>query len=59
MNAIGIPELIALAVIAAAVLPPFWIIHRKAGKPGWLALAQLIPGLNLIMLWWLALTKWR
>jgi hypothetical protein len=45
-------------LLLAAVLPPYWIIFRKAGFSPWLSLFTLVPGIKFIVLWVVALS-WK
>jgi cell division protease FtsH len=47
------------AALALLAVPPFWVIFRKAGFSGWLAMLILIPMVNLIMIYIVAFSKWR
>jgi len=56
---LGPIEFVVLSVVAtAAVIWPAWRICSKAGFPGALSLLILIPGLNLCLLFFLALAEW-
>lgn len=56
MEIIGI---IAWVVMVAVCIWPYAIIAKRAGVTPWFALTQLIPVVNIIALWYLALTAWR
>ena len=58
MFGIGLTELLILAVIGVTVIFPFWKICAKAGFPGALSLTQLVPILNIIVLFYLAFAEW-
>jgi hypothetical protein len=49
--------LMMLAMVAAIVLP-FWFIFSKAGYSKWLSLLMVVPLVNVILLYFLALSKW-
>ena len=51
----GILEIMIVLIIA---LFPFWKISTKAGFPGVMALLILVPLVNLIFLYYLALAPW-
>jgi hypothetical protein len=53
----GIGPLGAL-IVAILLLLPVWRICEKAGYPGIVALLVLIPGVNLVFLYWLAFSDW-
>ena len=40
------------------VVFPIWKIITRMGFSGWLSLLSLVPVLNLVMLWVLALSTW-
>ncbi|TAK35295.1 MAG: hypothetical protein EPO21_06220 [Chloroflexota bacterium] len=61
MPGIGVPELmivLAMLAIAGIVVVPYWRIFSRAGFPGWLGLGQLVPLLNIILLFYLAFAEW-
>jgi hypothetical protein len=59
MYSIGVTEsLVILVVLLGAVLVPAWKVFSKAGYPGLLSIAMLVPGLNLIALYFLAFSEW-
>ncbi len=59
---LGIPEVIVITVVffalVAFVLWPYSKIFSKAGYSGWLAALMLVPGVNLVLLFWFALADW-
>lgn len=55
MFGIGLPELLIILLI---IIVPLWKIFSKAGYSGGLSVLMLIPGLNLLMLLFLAFSKW-
>ena len=58
MFGIGISELLILATIGVILILPFWKIFAKAGFPGALSLTQLVPILNIIVLFYVAFAEW-
>jgi uncharacterized membrane protein YhaH (DUF805 family) len=58
----GIAELIVLlfmiAIMALFTLLPLWMICAKAGFPGWISLAAVIPVFAVILLFYLAFAEW-
>ncbi|MFY9855965.1 MAG: hypothetical protein WAK26_19020 [Terracidiphilus sp.] len=50
---------IFILVAVAAILPPFWMIFKKAGLSPWLCLLMIIPLVNIITLWVIAFTTWN
>jgi hypothetical protein len=57
MDFIGATELLILAMLGVFVVP-FWKIFAKAGFPGALSLTQLVPILNVIVLFYVAFSEW-
>jgi len=55
---VGPWEIILLLIIAVFVILPFWKIFAKAGFSGWLSLTQVVPFLNIFMLFFLAFAQW-
>lgn len=61
VEAIGIPgplELLVILVMVGIVVLPMWRICAKAGYPGWIGLAALVPFLNILLLFFLAFADW-
>ena len=58
MFGIGTSELVIIAVVSVIVVLPFWKIFAKAGFPGTLSLTQLVPILNVIVLFYVAFAEW-
>ena len=58
MFGIGTSELVIIAVVSVIVVLPFWKIFAKAGFPGALSLTQLVPILNVIVLFYVAFVEW-
>lgn len=45
-------------LVATLVVVPAWRICARLGLPPIASLAALIPGVNLVLLWILAFTRW-
>lgn len=58
MFGLGLPELIVQAFIGLIVNFPYWKIFSKAGFSGWLSFTQIIPILNIVVLFYLAFAEW-
>jgi hypothetical protein len=58
LNLGPIEFVMVMVVTVAAVIWPVWRICRKAGFSGALSLLILLPGLNLCLLYFLALAEW-
>jgi len=58
LRSIGLPELLVLLVVAFLVVVANWKIFSKAGYPGILSLAMLVPILNVILWLYLAFGEW-
>ena len=43
---------------AAILIFPFWRISERAGFPGWISLLILVPVVNIIYVYFLALSSW-
>jgi len=43
---------------AAIMIVPYWKIYSRTGQPGAMALLQLIPLVNIVMLYVLAFSEW-
>jgi hypothetical protein len=51
-------ELVIVMLFISITVLPFWMIATKAGFPGWMSLAILIPMLNIAFLFFLAYAPW-
>lgn len=58
LRSIGLPELLVLLIVAGFLVVPFWKIFSKAGYPGILSLAMLVPILNIVMWYFLGFSEW-
>ena len=64
VSTLGIPEQIAILLVAVAIWLPWIRIFSKAGHSAWLSLESLaslavfVPLLNLIVLFWFAFSEW-
>ena len=58
----GIFELITVLLVglisAAVVIWPASRVCAKAGYSPWLGLVAVVPGFNLLLLWYLAIAEW-
>ena len=50
--------LILFIVLVAVMIIPYWKIYQRTGQSGALSLLQLIPVVNIIMLFVLAFSAW-
>jgi hypothetical protein len=57
MSNIGVEELLIWLLFALCIWP-WWRVFSKAGYPGWYALSQVVPVLNLVALFYLAFAEW-
>jgi hypothetical protein len=58
MGSIGLPELLLVLVAAVLIVWPAAKICSKAGYSPWLGVAIVVPGANILLLWFLALADW-
>ena len=55
-----LPFMALFGLVAAALyVIPFWVIFKKAGLGGPLALLMFLPLVNIIMLYVLAFSRWK
>ncbi len=47
-----------IVILSLLQVVPFWRIFRRMGFPPWLAIMASLPLVNLIVLYWVALTPW-
>jgi hypothetical protein len=45
-------------IVGLIIVLPFWMIFRKAGFPGPLAILMIIPFVNVFMIFFLAFAEW-
>jgi hypothetical protein len=57
-TAVFVVLVVVYAVAFAAILVAFAAILRKAGYPGWWALAGLVPVVNVVLLFVFAFAQW-
>jgi hypothetical protein len=58
MAPISAPELAIVLLLAAIYAIPVCRIARKMGFPGVLGILALVPGVNLVVAYYLAFTDW-
>ncbi|UTW06537.1 hypothetical protein [Pseudomonas benzenivorans] len=49
---------LTMLLFAALIILPFCLIFKKAGYSQWLGLLMIVPLVNLILLYFLALSTW-
>ncbi len=49
---------LTLLLGSIVIVFPYWKIFKRAGFSGWLSLSMIIPLVNLIFLYYLALAQW-
>lgn len=47
-----------IVILSLLQLVPFWRIFRRMGLPPWLAIMASIPLMNLIVLYYAAMSPW-
>ena len=58
LGGVSIWQSVLLVLLAIIIVVPYWKITEKAGYSGWLALLILIPGVNLIYVYFLGFSNW-
>jgi len=48
-----------LAPVTVVILPPFWVIFKKAGFQPILSVLMMVPLVNLALLYFVAFSKWK
>jgi hypothetical protein len=48
-----------LAPITVILLPPFWVIFKKAGFQPILSVLMMVPLVNLALLYFVAFSEWK
>ena len=58
-GSVSVPELIIVAVAAAVIVVfPAARVCARAGFPAWLGIVAVVPGANILLLWFLAFAEW-
>lgn len=52
-------HILPLFIVLVVIVIPFWAIFRKAGFSGSLSLLMFIPLVNIILLYFLAISRWK
>ena len=52
------PRHLLLILCLVFLIVPFARIFQKAGYSPWLCLAMLIPPVNVLLIFWLAFSRW-
>jgi hypothetical protein len=60
LRSIGLPELLVVFTVFCfpLLVVPFWKIFSKAGYPGIMSIAMLVPLVNVVMLFFLGFSDW-
>ena len=49
---------LGLFLMCIFIIIPFWKIFERSGHSGWWSLTQIVPVLNIFILFFLAYAKW-
>ncbi|TWT03913.1 hypothetical protein [Reyranella sp. CPCC 100927] len=58
MGSFSLFHWLIVLVVSFLWIFPIWMILQRIGRPGPLALVALIPLLGVVLLWWIALSRW-
>ena len=58
MSGMSVPQLLAIVLVVAVIIWPYWRIFGKAGFAPWLGLLMVVPLVNIIMTFFLAFAPW-
>jgi len=58
MQRLSIPELGVILLVFALYVLPLWRIATRMGYPGALGLLSAVPGLNILLAYFVAFTEW-
>ena len=58
ISSISLSQLTILLIVAIIIVIPFWKITERAGYSGWFSLLILIPGINLVYVYFLGFSNW-
>lgn len=62
MDSVTIVRIIAgiiFLVVFFAMIPPYWMIFKKAGFSPWLSLLMYVPLANMIVLYVVGFSNWK
>ncbi len=62
MDATTVIRIIAgllFVVVFIAIIPPYWMIFKKAGFSPWLSLLMYIPLVNIVVLYVVGFSHWK
>jgi hypothetical protein len=57
MGLIG-TELLVLLPLGFVVAYPVWVILKRIGLSPWLSLLAIVPGVNIVLLYYVAFALW-
>ncbi len=57
-SGMGVFGPLMMLIMAAIMILPFWFIFSKAGYSKWLSLLMVVPLVNLVLLYFLAFSRW-
>jgi hypothetical protein len=58
MGSIGSQELVLIVLVLVVIILPFWKIFKKAGFSPLLSLLLFVPGINILLIFYLAFADW-
>jgi len=58
MGSVSLFHWLIVLVVAFVWVFPIWKILQRTGRPGALALLAIVPLIGLVLLWWIALSRW-
>jgi len=58
-GSIGWAEILVILIVPLIIIIPFWKICSKAGFSPWWSLLAYVPFGFILLLWGIALAKWR
>ncbi|HKU95998.1 MAG TPA: hypothetical protein VJR58_12015 [Vineibacter sp.] len=58
MGSFSLFHWLIVLVVSFLWIFPIWMILKRTGRPGPLALLAIIPLIGVLLLWWIALSRW-
>jgi hypothetical protein len=49
---------LTMLIVGLIIVLPFWKIFGKAGFPSWLAILMIVPVLNIVLIYFVAFSRW-
>lgn len=58
MRTLSLPELMVVVALATVYVFPLWRIARKMGYPGAVGVLACLPGISIVVAYFMAFNEW-